>query len=109
MKAKRNSSESFLDKKASYEVLPDALQLTSQYWLAHKGRFPILSHLARIDFVVLAASLKSECVFSAAENTVTQNRASLNSEKVKECVIVRYKVMGLRKIIAKVPCHFFNK
>ena len=90
------------------EVLPDALQLTSPYWLAHKGRFPILSHLPRIVFVVLVASLKSECVFSA-ENTVTQNRASLNSEKVEECVIVRYKAMGLRKITAKVPCHFFNK
>ena len=73
------------------------LQLTSPYWLAHKGRFPILSHLARIVFVVLAASLKSECVFSA-ENTVTQNRASLNSEKVEECVIFRYKLMGGRSL-----------
>ena len=40
---------------------------------------------------MLVASLKSECVFSA-ENTVTQNRASLNSEKVKECVTVTCQV-----------------
>ena len=48
-----------------------------------------------------AATSKSECVFSAAVNTVTPKRGNLNPEKVEECVIVRcnlrlLKLMGLR-------------
>ena len=45
----------------------------------------ILFHLA----IVPAASSKSECVFSAAGNTVTPKRANLNPDKLEECVIVR--------------------
>ena len=57
----------------------------------------ILFHLAAVPAVIS----KSECVFSAAENTVTPKRANLNPDKLEECVIVRcnlrlLKSMGLR-------------
>ena len=45
----------------------------------------ILFHLAAVP----TASSKSECVFSAAGNTVTPKRANLNPDKLEECVIVR--------------------
>ena len=73
-----------------------------EWWKNHQVQFPLLSHLVRIVFPVLAASSKSERVFSAAVNVVTAKRASLNPEKVEDLVIVKcnlslLKGMGMRK------------
>ena len=68
--------------------MPSVDQLS--YWLAHKeqSNFQFFLNLVRVIFAVSAASSKSERVFSAAGNILTSpKRASLNPEKVKECVI----------------------
>ena len=73
---------------ASFFVMPSVDQLS--YWLAHKeqSNFQFFLNLVRVIFAVSAASSKSERVFSAPGNILTSpKRASLNPEKVKECVI----------------------
>ena len=86
------------------ELLPYAPSSVNQLerWKNHQEQFPLLSHLVRIVFPVPAASSKSERVFSASGNVVTAKRASLNSEKMEDLVIVKcnlslLKDMGMRK------------
>ena len=81
------------------ELLPYAPSSVDQLerWKNHQEQFPLLSHLVRIVFPVPAASSKSERVFSASGNVVTAKRASLNSEKMEDLVIVKMQLVTAQR------------
>ena len=88
----------------SYETLPYAPSSVDQlnWWKNHQEQFPVLSFMVRIVFAVPCASSKSERVFSVAGNTCTPKRASMGTDTLEDCVIVKSNLpllreMGLKK------------
>ena len=82
----------------AYELLPDenlGIDML-QWWKNHSQMFPLLSFLARIVFAVLAASSKSERVFSAAGSVVSYRRTSLNPDKVEDLLTIQLNLALLK-------------
>ncbi|KAK1889018.1 Zinc finger BED domain containing protein 1 [Dissostichus eleginoides] len=61
-----------------------------RWWRENKGRFPVLSKLARSFLCIPATSTPSERIFSVAGNICSQKRASLSGDHVEMLTFLHF-------------------
>ncbi|KAJ4930290.1 hypothetical protein JOQ06_019295 [Pogonophryne albipinna] len=61
-----------------------------RWWRENKGRFPVLSKLARSFLCIPATSTPSERIFSVAGNICSQKRASLSRDHVEMLTFLHF-------------------
>ena len=61
-----------------------------QWWSENERAYPLLAAMARCFLAVPATSAPSECAFSQARHLVTDERHSLGTETIRECMCLKY-------------------
>ncbi len=68
------------------------------YWKEKQHQFPILSNIAKQVCAIPASNTSIERLFSAAKNTVNENRTNLGSERINQLLFLQNNLTVLKQL-----------